>query len=124
MGNTGEHDGAVLLYLGEALGHAVKADIDFPDFIGVYLFAQLAGTKITLLNPGRSKRQLLQRPVNQAGYQGSAHQRQRCRNHQPDDPSPAASQVEACRICNQPVVIPINVKADPQTGLVVDSTGH
>ncbi len=121
MRNAGQHDGAVLFDLGQALRHAVEADVDLADFAGVDFFAQAAGTKIALLYPAGSKRKFLEGAVDQARNQRSTRQRQRCGHRQPDHPGFAATHIQACRISAQPVFVALDVKADPHTALVVDT---
>ena len=55
MRNAGQHHRAVLLDLGQALGHAVKADVDLADLTGLHAFVQAAGLKIALAHAAGGK---------------------------------------------------------------------
>ena len=122
--NTGQHDDAVLLNLGELLGHAVKADVDFTNLAGGDFLVEQAGVKVAVAHAAGRKRQLLERAVDEPRDQRRAEQRHRRSRHQPDGPGAAARRPDFGSISQQPVPVAVNRKADPQSFLTVNTARH
>jgi hypothetical protein len=95
MRDAGQHHRAVLLDLGQLLGHAVEADVDFADLAGGYLLVKVAGVEVAAAHPAGGKGKLLQRLVDQPRDDGRAGQRQGCGHHQPDHPGLASQRADA-----------------------------
>ena len=64
--NACQHDGALLLQLGQLLGHTVKANVDFTNLAGDGSFIQLAGGKVAIAHAVGCVAELFERAVNQA----------------------------------------------------------
>ena len=88
--DAGQHHGAVLLDLGELVGHAVEADVDRPDLVGAGALVEPVRLVFAFAHLQRGPRQLLERQVDEARDQRRAGQRQRHRRHQPDQPGAPA----------------------------------
>jgi hypothetical protein len=74
MRDAGQHHRAVLLDLGQLLGHAVEADVDLTDLAGGDFFVQVAGVEVAAAHPAGGKGELLQRLVDQSRDDGRAGQ--------------------------------------------------
>ena len=124
MRNTGQHQGAVLVELGELLRHAVKADVDIADLAGVHRLVEPAGHEVAFAHPARRKGQGLERAVDQARDQGRAGQRQASGHDQPNDPGGATARAKALQVGAKPIGVAVHLKADPQPPAVVHLLGH
>ena len=121
--DAGQHDGAVLLDLGELLRHAVEADVDLADLAGRASFSS-SGAR-------RSRRRARGWRRTTAACSGRLISRAirprrpatgRQRRSDPDQPGARRpSAPNARRVDQQPVGVALDREADPQARLAVDA---
>ncbi|MPM74487.1 hypothetical protein SDC9_121475 [bioreactor metagenome] len=113
MRDAGEHDGTVLLELGEFLRHAVEADVHLADFAGHGLFVELAGREVAILDAVGGIGQLLERSVDQPRDHGGSGERQGACGNQPDQPGLATGGRQARAVHQQPVRVAVDGETHP-----------
>ena len=124
VGDAGQHHRAVLLHFGQLVGHAVEADVDFADLAGDGLFVQVSGGKVAVAHPRGGIRQQLERLVDQPRNGRCTGQRQGRGHGQPDQPGGAVGGAEAGAVHQQPVLVAVDVKPDPQALFTIHAARH
>ena len=123
--NAGQHLGAVLLDLGQLVGHAVEADVHLANLAGQRAFIQPGGLVVAVAHPRRGNRQLLERPVDQPRQQRRPDQGHGAHRGQPQQPRAAAQQrAHARAVHQQPVRVALDRKPHPQARFVVHAAGY
>ncbi len=119
--DAGEHHGAVGLQLLEVPHHLVEAVIRLGHFRAAALGQRLR--IIARADGARGIGQPLERLVDARGDEGRAQHRQHQRRDRPPQPLQPRHVLEAVRADGDPVVVALDLEADPHAGDVVDRGG-
>ncbi|MNK98957.1 hypothetical protein D3C87_1193370 [compost metagenome] len=122
VGDAGQHDHAVVVELAQVPHHLVEAAVGLGHLAG----AVLAQRRRIAARADLARRvgQPLERVVHARRDEGRADDRQQQRGDTPPQPLDARHALEALRADGDPVVVPLDLEADPHARNVVDGGGE